>query len=69
MIGHIDAFTCNVGAVKHEVDLSKIIFSCEQEKDALGINQNLGNYNSRRGFFLDSDDIVYKRKSNGKHQL
>jgi len=69
MAGHIDAFTCNVGAVENEADLSKIIFICEQVKDAFGIKQNLGNYNSKREFFLDSDDIFYKSKSNGKYQL
>jgi hypothetical protein len=28
-----------------------------------------GTYNSRCEFFLDADGILYKRKSNGKHQL
>ena len=41
----------------------------EQEKDIFCMKQIPGTYNSRREFFLDADGLLYKRKSNGKHQL
>jgi len=68
-IGHVDALSRHVGAIKHEVALSKEIILCEQEKDAFCMKQTPGTYNSKREFFLDADGILYKRTSNGKHQL
>jgi len=41
----------------------------EQEKEAFCMKQTPGTYNSKREFFLDADGILYKRKSDCKHQL
>jgi len=68
-IGHVDALNRHVGAIKHEAALNKEIVLREQEKDAFFMKQIPGTYNSKRDFFLDADGILYKRKSNGEHQL
>jgi len=68
-IGHVDALSRHVGAVKHEATLSKEIVLRGQEKDAFCMKQTPGTYNNKREFFLEADGILYKRKSNAKHQL
>jgi len=68
-LGHVDALSRHVDAIKHEAALSKEIVLREQEKGAFCMKQTPGTYNSKREFFLEADGILYKRKSNGKHQL
>ena len=41
----------------------------EQRKDAFCRRQNPGTYNSKSEFFMYSDDVMYRRQQNGKHQL
>ena len=68
-IGHVDALSRHVGTVKYGAVLSKEIVLREQEKEVLCMKQTAGTYNSKREFFLDADGILYKRKSDGNHQL
>jgi len=68
-MGHVDALSRHVGSVAHDNALGKENVLREQEKDAFCIKQAPGNYRSKREFFLDDDNVLYKRKSNGNHQL
>ena len=56
-IGHVDALSGHVGAVKHGATLSKEIVLRGQEKDAFSMKQAPGTYNSKCEFFLDADSI------------
>ena len=69
MIGHVDALSRHVGTVKYGAVLSKEIVLREQEKEVFCMKQTPGTYNSKPEFFLDADGILYKRKSDGNHQL
>jgi len=68
-IDHVDELIRQVGAVKNGTTLSKEMVLREEEKDAFCMKQIPRTYNGKREFCLDSDGILYKRKSNGKHQL
>ena len=57
-IGHVDALSRHVGAMKHEALLSKEIVLREQEKDAFYMKQTPGTCNSKLEFFLDADGIL-----------
>jgi len=48
--------------------LSRESIRQEQSKDVFRRRQNPGNYNSKSEF-VDSDDVMYRRQQNGKHQL
>ena len=68
-MNHVDALSRHVGSVAHEntLDWEKILR--EQEKDAFCSKHTPGSYRSRKEFFLHSDDILYRRRSNGNHRL
>ena len=68
-IGHVDALSRHVGSVTHDNVLNKENVLREQEKDAFCIKQAPGTYRSKREFFVDDDNVLYRRKSNGNHQL
>ena len=68
-MGHVDALSCHVGTTIQENLLDEENVRREQAKDAFCSKQSPGTYRSKQEFFLDSDGILYKRKSNGKHQL
>ena len=68
-MGHVDALSRHVGAVIQENPLDKENVRREQAKDTFCSKQSPGTYRSKQEIFLDSDGILYKRKSNAKHQL
>ena len=68
-MGHVDALSCHVGSVTHDNALNKENVLREQEKDAFCIKQAPGTYHSKREFFVDDDNVLYRGKSNGNHQL
>jgi len=49
--------------------LSRNSIQQEQRKDSFCRRQNPGTYHSNSEYFLDSDDVMYRRQQNGKHQL
>jgi hypothetical protein len=55
--------------VKQGGSLDKENVLNEQARDAFCTRQAPGTYCSKSEFFLDDDGILYKRSSNGKHQL
>ena len=55
--------------VAHEHTLDRQNILREQKKDAFCNKQTPGSYRSRKEFFLDGHDILYRRRSNGNHQL
>ena len=68
-IGHVDALSRHVGAITNPDPLSRENIRQEQSKDVFCRRQNPGTYNSKSEYFLDSDDVMYRRQQNGKHQL
>jgi hypothetical protein len=68
-IGHVDALSRHLGAITNPDPLTRESVQQEQRKDALCRRQNPGTYHSKSEFFLDSDDVMYTRQQNGKHQL
>jgi len=68
-MGHVDALSRHVGSVAHDNALNKENVIREKEKDAFCIKQATGSYRSKREFFVDDDNVFYRRKSNGNHQL
>ena len=68
-IGHVDALSRHVGVVKQESSLDREDVLREQAGNALCSRQNPGTYRSKSEFFLDDDGLLYKRSSNGSHQL
>jgi len=68
-IGHVDALSRHVGAITNPDPLSREYIRQEQSKDVFCGRQNPGTYNSKSEFFVDSDDVMYRRQKNGKHQL
>jgi hypothetical protein len=59
-IGHVEALSRHVGAVKQGATLNEEVVLREQEKDAFCVKQTPGTYNSKREFFLDADGILYE---------
>jgi len=68
-IGHVDALSRRVGAITNPDPLSRESVQQEQRKDALCRRQKPGIYHSKSEFFLDSDDVMYRRQQNDKHKL
>jgi len=68
-IGHVDALSRHVGAITNPDPRSRESIRQEQSKDVLCHRQNPGTYNSKSEFFVDSDDVMYRRQQSGKHQL
>jgi hypothetical protein len=68
-IGHVYALNRHVGAITNPHPLSRENVQQEQGKDAFCRRQNPGTYHSKSEFFLDSDDVMYRRQQSGKHQL
>jgi len=68
-MSHVDVLSRHVGSVSHENTLDRENILREQEKDSFCSKQSRGSYRSRKEFFLDSDDILYRRRSNENHQL
>jgi len=66
-IGHVDALSRHVGAILQEGILDRKDIVQEQAKDAFCTKQSPGTYKIKD--FLDHDGILYKRRSNGNHQL
>jgi len=68
-IGHVDALSRHVGAITNPDPLSRESIRQEQSKDVFCRRQNPGNYSSKSEFFVDRNDVIYRRQQNGKHQL
>jgi hypothetical protein len=68
-IGHVDALSQHVGAILQEGILDRKNILQEQAKNAFCTKQSPGTYKSKKEYFLDNDGILYKRCSNGNHQL
>jgi hypothetical protein len=68
-IGHVDALNGHLNANTNPDPLSRENVQEEQSKDAFCRRQNPGTYHSKSEFFLDSDDVMYRRQKSGKHQL
>jgi len=67
--GHVDALTRHMGAITKPDPVSRESVRQEQRKDAFCRRENPGTYNSKSELFMDSDDVMYRRQQNGKHQL
>jgi hypothetical protein len=65
----VDALSRHVGAVTQENPLNRENVRREQAKDAFCSKQTPGAYRSKQEYFLDTDGVMYKRRSNGNHQL
>ena len=68
-MSHVDALSRHVGSVAHENTLDRENILREQEKDSFFSKQSPGSYRSPKEFFLASDDILYRLRSNDNHQL
>jgi hypothetical protein len=68
-MGHVDALSRHVGPVAQDVTLDRESILREQEVYAFCSKLSPGTYHGRKEFFLDSDGIFYRRRSNGIHQL
>jgi len=68
-LGHVDALSRHVGAITNPDHLSRENVQHEQRKDAFCRRKNPGTYHSKSEYFRDSDDVMYRRQQNGKHQL
>ena len=60
-IGHVDALSRHVGAITNPDPLSRESVQQEQRKYAFCRRQNPGTYKSKSEFFMDSDDVIYRR--------
>ena len=58
-----------MGAITNPDPLSRETIRQEQSKYVFCCRQNPGTYNTKSEFFVDSDDVMYRRQQNGKHQL
>jgi len=67
-IGHVDALSPHVGAILEEGILDRKNILQEQAKNAFCTKQAQGHINARKNFSVN-DGILYKRRSNGNHQL
>ena len=68
-IQHVDALGRHVGAITHPNSLDKVNVLQEQKTDVFCLAQNPGTYSSRSEFFLDDDEVMYRRQRNRKHQV
>ena len=68
-MGHLDALSSHFGSVAHGNVRDRENILREKEKDGFCNIQAPGTYQSRKEFFLDSDGILYRRRSNNNHQL
>jgi hypothetical protein len=68
-IAHVDALSRHVGAITNPSSLDKENVLLEQKVDAFCCKQNPGTYADKSEFFLDEENVMYRRQSNGKHQL
>jgi hypothetical protein len=68
-IGHVDALSRHLGTITHTSSLEKERILQEQRADAVCRAQRPGNYLSKSEFFLDEDEVLYRRQKSGKHQL
>jgi len=68
-IGHVDALSRHVGTTTNPNPLSRKSIWQEQSKNAFCRRQNPVTYHSKSEYYLDSDDVMYRRQQNSKHQL
>ena len=68
-IGHVDALSRRVGAITNPDPLNRESILQEQNKDVFCRRQNPETYNRKSEFFVDSNDVMYQRQQNSKHQL
>jgi hypothetical protein len=65
----VDALSRHVGTIVQESTPEKEDVLREQAKDVFCLKQSPGTYVSRKGFFLDDDGVLYRRRSKGEHQM
>jgi len=68
-MNHIDALSRHVGAVVQGGTLEKEDGPPEQDKDTFCLKQSPGTYASRKDFFRDDDDVLYRRRPKGEPQM
>jgi hypothetical protein len=68
-IPHVDALSRHVGAVANTGSLDREIVRIEQERDQFSKELHPGCFNSRNDFSYDAAGLIYRRRTNGKHQL
>ena len=68
-ISHVDALSRHVGAVMEDDLPDKDRFVEEQRKYPYCSMLKPGKHTGKADFFLDDDGVVYKRRTNYKHQL
>jgi hypothetical protein len=68
-MGHVDSLICHVSAITRETPLDRQNVCLEQAKDAFSSKETPGAYRSKHEYFWDSDGVMYKRRSNGNHQV
>ena len=66
-IGHVDALSRHVEAITNPDPLSRENIRQEQSKDVFCRRQSPETYSSKSEYFVDSDDVMYRRQQNGKH--
>jgi len=68
-IPHVDALSRHVRAVLNDKNLRREVVRDEQAKDKFCQSLNQGTYQSKREFFVDQEGLIYRRRSQNRHQL
>jgi transposase InsO family protein len=68
-IPHVDALSRHVCAVLNDLNLSREVVHSEQAKDKFCQSLNTGAYHSKQEFFIDQEGLIYRRRSQDRHQL
>jgi len=68
-IKHVDALSRHVAAIMQDGVPSKEEILAEQRKDPFCKTRKLGTHSSKSEYFLDDNGVLYKRRSDHKHQL
>jgi hypothetical protein len=68
-IPHVDALIRHIGAMLNDKNLRREVVRDEQAKDKFRQGLKPGVYQSKREFFIDKEGFIYRRRSQGRHQL
>jgi hypothetical protein len=68
-IPHADALSRHVATVQNQETLVPETMLHEQARDKFCGSLKPGSYSSKREFFFDEERLMFRRRSDGKHQL
>jgi len=68
-ISNVDALSRHVGAIMADGLLDKERFLEEQKKESFCSSRKSGKHSSNNEYFLDKGGVLYKRRTDRKHQL